>query len=185
MTNNYADYIPILRYFKSSKGQSLAVSARKRRDVYMDKLLNDLKAKIASGTDIPCITGNVIKNPEAKLTDLELSSICLSMVSAGLDTLANTMIWSVGYLATRPDIQERAYNEIYKVYQGAIPDSSEETVDYITALHKECSRFFSVLKLALPRETQGDSEYKSHKIPDGTTVFLNGKFSSVVHSGIR
>ncbi|CDS01537.1 hypothetical protein, partial [Sporisorium scitamineum] len=61
----------------------------------MNKLLNDLKQRVKEGTDIPCITGNILKDPSAKLSDEELSSICLSMVSAGLDTLANTFIWSI------------------------------------------------------------------------------------------
>ena len=139
----------------------------------MNALLEDLKARVKDGVDIPCITGNILKDPEAKLTDQELSSICLSMVSAGLDTLANTFIWSIGLLAKRPDIQEKAYEEMFKVYKGDIPDSTEETVEYITALHKECSRYFSVLKLALPKATLGNSKYKGIDIPSGTTVFLN------------
>jgi phenylacetate 2-hydroxylase len=36
--------------------------------VYMDRLLATLQEKIAKGTDKPCITGNIIKDPEAKLS---------------------------------------------------------------------------------------------------------------------
>lgn len=175
VSNSPADYLPIVRYLPrfGTNSDAFAGQIRARRDVYMSKLLNDLKQRVKDGTDIPCITGNILKDPEAKLNDDELSSICLSMVSAGLDTLANTFIWSIGFLAKRPDIQEKAYQEMYKVYQGGIPSSTEETVEYITALHKECSRYFSVLKLALPKATLGDSVYKGVKIPSGTTVFLN------------
>ncbi|TKY89373.1 hypothetical protein EX895_001904 [Sporisorium graminicola] len=175
VSNSPADYLPIVRYFPSMgrNSKAFAGSIRARRDVYMSRLLNDLKQRVREGTDVPCITGNILKDPEAKLTDQELSSICLSMVSAGLDTLANTFIWSMGFLAKRPDIQQKAYDEMYKVYQGAIPRSDEEAVEYITALHKECSRYFSVLKLALPKATLGDSTYKGAHIPSGTTVFLN------------
>lgn len=175
VSNSPADYLPIVRYLPrfGRNSNAFAGQIRARRDVYMNRLLNDLKDRVKAGTDIPCITGNILKDPEAKLTDEELSSICLSMVSAGLDTLANTFIWSMGFLAKRPDIQEKAYNEMYKVYKGEIPSSEEETVEYITALHKECSRYFSVLKLALPKATLGDSTYKGVHIPSGTTVFLN------------
>jgi phenylacetate 2-hydroxylase len=62
------------------------------------------------------------------------SSICLSMVSAGLDTLANTLLWSFGYLATRPDIQQKTYDEMYKIYGGEPPDSSIEDVRRQNAL---------------------------------------------------
>ncbi|KAN0066430.1 hypothetical protein ACQY0O_000524 [Thecaphora frezii] len=170
-----SDYVPLLRYLPTVGGRAakFAKEVRARRDVYMARLLDECKRHVEAGTDIPCITGNIIKDPEAKLTDLELSSICLSMVSAGLDTLANTFIWSIGFLAQHPEIQDKAYRAMYDVYGDAIPDSSEETVDYITALHKECSRYFSILKLSLPRATLGDSEYRGVKIPDGTTVFLN------------
>lgn len=66
-SNNWQDYIPLLRLWpKSSKGP---VEFRKRRDVYMTKLLSILKEKIAEGTDKPCITGNILKDPEAKLND--------------------------------------------------------------------------------------------------------------------
>ena len=32
-------------------------------------LLGMLKKRIADGTDVPCITGNVLKDPDAKLND--------------------------------------------------------------------------------------------------------------------
>lgn len=35
----------------------------------MTKLLGMLKERIANGTDKPCITGNILKDPEAKLND--------------------------------------------------------------------------------------------------------------------
>lgn len=175
VSGQMSDYIPILRYLPSFETNNAKHGAdvRRRRDAYMNALLQDLRNRMEKGTDIPCITRNIIRDPEAKLSDLELSSICLSMVSAGLDTLANTFIWSVGFLAKHPEIQEKAYKAMYDVYHGEIPDSSEEKVEYITALHKECSRYFTVLKLALPRATLGDSFYRGVNIPSGTTVFLN------------
>ena len=62
------DYIPLLRILPGKKNQD-AVSYSKRREVYMRRLLNMLKERIANGTDKPCITGNVLKDPEAKLNE--------------------------------------------------------------------------------------------------------------------
>ena len=64
-SNNWQDYVPLLRLFPSQSNE--ANSFRKRRDVYMDKLLNTLTDKIEKGTDKPCITGNIMKDPDAKL----------------------------------------------------------------------------------------------------------------------
>jgi len=139
----------------------------------MDKLLNGLKEEIAHGNDRPCITGTILKDPTIKLEPLELSSICLSMVSAGLDTLASTMYWSMGHLAKSPEIQERAYGAIRDIYGEEAFNIYEEKVEYIKALHKESSRYFSVLKLGLPRKTVSPSHYGNYQIPSGTAVFYN------------
>ena len=49
----------------------------------------------------------------------------------------------------------------------------EARVPYITAFTREILRYFTVLRLALPRATQRDVKYENYVIPDGSTVFLN------------
>ena len=66
-SNNWQDYVPLLRLWPSRDSQ--AGEYRARRDRYMTLLLNMLKEKIAKGEDKPCITGNVLKDPEAQLDD--------------------------------------------------------------------------------------------------------------------
>jgi phenylacetate 2-hydroxylase len=68
-SNNWQDYLPILRYLPFSDKTSSAEEFRVRRDAYMDKLLNQLKQDIKQGTDISCITGNILKDPDAKLNE--------------------------------------------------------------------------------------------------------------------
>lgn len=64
-SNNWQDYIPLLRLWPSRNAQ--AKMWRERRDAYLSELLEMLKAQIVKGTDKPCITGNILKDPEAKL----------------------------------------------------------------------------------------------------------------------
>ena len=66
-SNNWQDYVPLLRIFKKTNKE--AQEFRARRDRYMTYLLGILKDRIANGTDKPCITGNILKDPEAKLND--------------------------------------------------------------------------------------------------------------------
>lgn len=68
-SNNWQDYLPILRYIPLSGKTTSAEEFRLRRDAYMDHLLNQLKAEIKDGKDISCITGNILKDPEAKLNE--------------------------------------------------------------------------------------------------------------------
>lgn len=64
-SNNWQDYIPLLRIFPTMNRE--ADEFRVRRDRYLTLLLDILKDRMAKGTDKPCITGNVLKDPEAKL----------------------------------------------------------------------------------------------------------------------
>lgn len=67
-SNNWQDYIPLMRILPNKTNRG-AEEYRKRRDVYMTKLLDMLKENIKNGTDKPCITGNILKDPEAKLNE--------------------------------------------------------------------------------------------------------------------
>ena len=68
-SNNWQDYLPILRCIPFSGKTASAEVFRARRDVYMDKLLSQLKNEIKRGIDLSCITGNILKDPEAKLDE--------------------------------------------------------------------------------------------------------------------
>ncbi|PKS10911.1 hypothetical protein jhhlp_002669 [Lomentospora prolificans] len=175
-SHNWQDYVPLLRLWGTQNPR--AKEFRERRDKYLSDMLADLKDRIAKGTDKPCITGNILKDPDAKLNEAEMKSICLTMVSAGLDTVPGNLIMGLAYLST-PDgqkIQEKALKEIKEVY----PDGDawekclvEEKVPYVTALVKETLRFWTVIPICLPRVSIKDIEYNGAIIPAGTTFFMN------------
>ena len=156
-SNNWQDYIKILRLPLISRQNNEAVLYRQRRDKYLTTFLDMLKERIANGTDKPCITGNIIKDPEAKLNDAELKSICLTMVSAGIDTVPGNMIMALGFLASPEGaaVQKKAYEEIMAVYPtpGEAWEKClhEEKVPYITALVKEILRFWTVIPYLSPQ----------------------------------
>lgn len=175
-SNNWADYIPLLQMLPSSS--ALPQEYRVRRDKYLARLISDLKARIAEGTDIPCITGNILKDPEAKLNDDEIKSICLTMVSAGLDTVPANIVQAIGYLST-PDgqlLQDRlhaAITEIYPENEAWDACLSEEKVPLISAFVKEVLRFYTVIPICLPRQNIEEITYNGWKIPAGTSFYMN------------
>ncbi|PHH69729.1 hypothetical protein CDD82_7551 [Ophiocordyceps australis] len=175
-SNNWQDYIPLLRLWGSQNSE--AKELRVRRDAYLNKLIHDLKENIKNGTDKPCITGNVLKDPEAKLSHDEIKSMCLTIVSAGLDTVSGTLAYGMAYLASEKGqaIQKKAYQAIQDVY----PDGdawerclAEEKVPYVTALVSETLRYSAVIPISLPRESIQDITYENAVIPAGTTFLLN------------
>ncbi|KAF2199014.1 cytochrome P450 phenylacetate hydroxylase-like protein [Delitschia confertaspora ATCC 74209] len=175
-SNNWQDYIPLLRLWPSRDND--AKTWRARRDKYLTYLLGILKQNIKEGTDKPCIVGNIIKDPEAKLNEAEIKSLCLTMVSAGLDTVPGNLIMGIAYLASPAGhrIQKKAYEEIMRVY----PNNDawercldEEKVPYVTALVKEILRYWTVIPICLPRKSIKPIEWNGAVIPTGTTFYMN------------
>lgn len=175
-TGNLQDYIPLLRMNPFSLGSATARQMRQRRDVYLKKLNDDLDNRMAMGTHQPCIQANIILDKEAKLNAEELTSISLTMLSGGLDTLTTLVAWSMALLAERPEIQEKAQKEIRAVYssdQILCDANDDQSIPYIVALVRELLRVYTVLRLALPRATIRDIVYNGHTIPSGSVIFLN------------
>ncbi|KAJ6089338.1 hypothetical protein N7467_004554 [Penicillium canescens] len=175
-TGNLQDYIPLLRLNPFSSNSKKAAEMRMRRDRYLGSLNRDLDDRMEKGTHKPCIQANVILDKEAKLNSEELTSISLTMLSGGLDTVTTLVAWSLGLLAQRPDIQDKAAKAIQEMYGQDEPMCSvedDQKCAYVAALVKECLRFFTVLRLALPRTSIRDINYNGIVIPKGTVFFLN------------
>ena len=143
-TGNSQDYIPILRLNPFSFGTRKAAEMRRRRDVYLTKLNRDLDDRMEKGTHKPCIQANVILDKEAKLNKEELTSISLTMLSGGLDTVTTLMQWSIALLGQRPDIQDEAIKAIRRMYNNdeeiMCDPEDDMKCEYIMALVKECLR---------------------------------------------
>ena len=109
----------------------------------------------------------------------EIKSLCLTMVSAGLDTVPGNLVMAIAYLSSLhgQEVQARAYQEIMEVY----PDGdawekclTEEKVPYITAFVKEVLRFWIVIPICLPRTSIKDIQWEKATIPAGTTFYMVG-----------
>lgn len=126
----------------------------------------------------PTCVGNVCPTVANTSPPAEIKSLCLTMVSAGLDTVSGNLVMALAYLSSEGGqrIQQKAYEEIMKVY----PESDawdkylvEEKVPYITALVKEVLRYWTVIPICLPcRSIRDNIKWGSAVIPAGTTFFM-------------
>ncbi|KAI9370948.1 3-hydroxyphenylacetate 6-hydroxylase [Aspergillus egyptiacus] len=175
-TGNLQDYVPLLRLNPFNSTSHKAKEMRDRRDKYLSALNRDLDDRMEKGIHKPCIQANVILDKEAKLNSEELTSISLTMLSGGLDTVTTLVAWSISLLSQRPDIQNKAAEAIKQMYSEAQPlcdAADDQKCTYIVALVRECLRYYTVLRLALPRTSIKDITYDGKLIPKGTVFFLN------------
>ena len=95
---------------------------------------------IEKGTDKPCVSAAILKDDEAKLSNVEVSSICLSLVSGGFETIPGTLTSLLGSLSTPEGqvFQDRAYEDIMRhspSVEDAWANSLEvENVPYVNAI---------------------------------------------------
>ncbi|KAF4632841.1 hypothetical protein G7Y89_g5281 [Cudoniella acicularis] len=180
-SENFQDYIPLLRYFPNNSKNRRSKELRDRRDAYLNSLLNQVREMIKKGTDKPCISAAILKDEETKLSGVEVSSICLSLVSGGFETIPGTLTSCLGSLSTAEGqvFQERAYADIKRVYpdvRDAWRNSFQgEEVPYLNAVVKEAARYYTVSAMSLPRKTVSEVVWDGARIPAKTMVLINAQ----------
>ncbi|TFK39629.1 cytochrome P450 [Crucibulum laeve] len=170
------DYLPFLRVLPEEKMFYEAVEVAKYRNAKLASMLNKCRQQFADGTSKPCGAVTMMNNFKKELTDESLTSVSNSMVSSGLEAhLPNTLLWSLGLLASNKEIQQKCYEAIIRrenIDQTIDPEKDRD--DYLMAFVKECGRWFTTFRLSLARETIGkDCVWKDHYIPEGTMVWCN------------
>lgn len=142
-TGNLQDYVPLLRLNPFNSNSQKAKEMRDRRDKYLGSLNRELDSRMEKGTHKPCIQANVIQDKEAKLNSEELTSISLTMLSGGLDTVTTLVAWSICLLSRRPDIQDKAAQAIRELHGDGKPitdSGDDQQCAYVAALVRECLR---------------------------------------------
>jgi len=180
-SENYQDYIPLLRWMPNNEKTARSKNLRARRDKYLDELLDKVRQMIKEGTDKPCISAAILKDEETKLTGVEVSSICLSLVSGGFETIPGTLTSCIGSLSTKDGqvFQDKAYEDIKRCYPD-VKDAwrqayQEEKVPWVNAIVKEAARYYTVSALSLPRKTITDMDWNGVTIPAKTMVLINAQ----------
>lgn len=180
-SENYQDYIPILRYLPNNEKNTRSKDLRERRDKYLNELLDKVRAMIRNGTEKQCISAAILKDEETRLTGVEVSSICLSLVSGGFETIPGTLVSCIGSLCTPEGIkyQDRAYEEIKMLYPDIATawesEFEKEDVPYLNAIVKEAGRYYTVSNMSLPRKTMSDIRWGDAIIPRNTMVLINAQ----------
>ncbi|PWY93233.1 cytochrome P450 [Aspergillus sclerotioniger CBS 115572] len=180
-SENLQDYIPILRYTPNNEKNARSKELRGRRDAYLNLLLDKVRDMIKKGTDKPCISAAILKDEETKLSGVEVSSICLSLVSGGFETIPGTLTSVIGSLSTPEGQiwQDRAYEDIKRYYPD-VQDAwlgciHEEKVPYVNAIVKEAGRYYTVSSMSLPRKTATEVNWNGVIIPPKTMMLINAQ----------
>ncbi len=95
------------------------------------------------------------------------------MVSAGHETTANALTWTLYLLSQHPEIAERLRAELFEVLGGRAPTLEDlASLPYTDAVVKESMRLLPPVWM-VARSVIEDDEIGGFAIPAGSMVFLN------------
>ncbi|KAM9992469.1 hypothetical protein ACTFIY_009913 [Dictyostelium cf. discoideum] len=106
-----------------------------------------------------------------------LLQICIDLIVAGTDTVANLLQWFVLFCINYPEVQEKLYNEIIEVAGKdckVLKHDQISKMPYLYGCFRESLRIRPVTPLSLPRVAKCDTYIKDDIfIPKGTTIIQN------------
>lgn len=122
-----------------------------------------------------------------RLTDQQVATEAGIFLTAGSETTANTLTWTVLLLLRNPGTLQKLTAELDAAFPNvqltpailgnpstytALPHDTLKRLPYLDAVLKESMRLLPVAATGLPRQTDRDISIASYNIPAGTTVFV-------------
>ncbi|XP_060528010.1 cytochrome P450 306a1 [Cylas formicarius] len=104
-------------------------------------------------------------------SDQQFYHLLADVFGAGLDTTLTTLRWFLLYMATRPDLQQKARDEISTVLGDSLLSCEcQSKLPFVEACIAETQRIRSVVPLGIPHGTVSDIEIDGYRIPKGTML---------------
>eukprot|EP01006_Ploeotia_vitrea_P050708 TRINITY_DN67486_c2_g3_i1.p2 TRINITY_DN67486_c2_g3~~TRINITY_DN67486_c2_g3_i1.p2 ORF type:complete len:340 (-),score=38.80 TRINITY_DN67486_c2_g3_i1:1370-2389(-) len=143
-----------------------------------EALLKEAQATLPE--DIPSVLHDCIESLEdGKLENWDDVNVAMLFVmGAAVDTTANTILWNLHHLANNPDVQEKAREEIQRVFPGEINFKDTAKLDYLRCVLNETFRLTPTVFFGL-REIQQDVQLAGYDVPAGSYVQMNQSASSM------
>nr|BBD34765.1 putative cytochrome P450 [Eschscholzia californica subsp. californica] len=104
-----------------------------------------------------------------------VKSICISLLPAGSDGAAITLIWTLSLLLNHSHVIKKAQEELDKQVgkDRRVNDSDIKNLVYLQAIVKESMRLYPVAPISLPHEAMEDTNIAGFDVPKGTIVLTN------------
>ncbi|XP_071686649.1 cytochrome P450 81Q32-like [Rutidosis leptorrhynchoides] len=183
---NLGDYLPFLKYFGMNGLEHKLISLRKKRDVFFQGLIEQLREKKGADNDN---NDNGIKKKKTMIellltlqesdpkyyNDEMIRSFVLVLLSAGTDTSAGTMEWAMSLLLNHPQVLQKAQNEIDRVVgkDRLVDESDIVNLPYLRCIINETLRLYPAGPLLVPHASSEDCVIGGYNVPRGTTLLIN------------
>ncbi|NXG26086.1 CP1A5 protein, partial [Grallaria varia] len=181
-SGNPADFIPLLRYlpsrsmkvfidFNKSFLRFLQKMVKEHYETYDENNIRDITDSLIE----QCLEKKVETNTTTQIPKEKIVNLVNDIFGAGFDTVTTALSWSLLYLVTYPDIQERIQKELDQtIGRERRPRLSDRAkLPYTEAFILELFRHSSFLPFTIPHSTTKDTVLNGYYIPKDRCVFIN------------
>ncbi|XP_019156462.1 PREDICTED: cytochrome P450 81D11-like [Ipomoea nil] len=171
------DYVPVLRWVGFQGMEKKLVKMKKQRDDFLQGLIDERRKAIEMKKKKTIIEALLLlqeAEPES-YTDEVMKGVIMVMFTAGTHSTSLTMEWAMAVLLNRPDILEKAQNEI-EMQVGCsrlVEDSDLSRLPYLHCIINETLRLFPSGPLLVPHFSSQHCTISGYEVPKDTTLIVN------------
>jgi cytochrome P450 len=147
----------------------------KEKQLYVRHWMN-VKMAIKAGTAKPCFCVDLVKAQDKEGFSDDLAGYTSgSLLEAGSDTTAATLVGFVQAMILYPEAQRLAQEEMERVVgPNRLPTMADEpNLPYTRGVVKESLRWMPTSILSVPHAVTKEDEYMGYRIPSGASVVSN------------
>ncbi|KAF3628296.1 putative cytochrome 71A1-like [Capsicum annuum] len=178
---NLGDWVPWLSWFDFQGYVKKMKVLGKNLTEFHKYVLEDHKAKREAEKNytpkdmVDVLLNLADDNLEIKLTTDSLMGLIQNLLVGATDTSALTIEWVFQELLRRPNIMEKAYQELDRAIgkERWVEEEDFSQIPYIDAIIKETFRLHPLCTLLPPHYSIDDCNVAGYDIPKGTTVYVN------------
>ncbi|KAL8494530.1 hypothetical protein ACS0TY_025369 [Phlomoides rotata] len=183
-SSHLGDFLPVVRWLGISGEEKGLVEVQRRRDVFMQELVEECKGRLRSydGGEAEGKTKTMMevllelqeKEPEY-YTDTFIRSLMLVMLVAGSDTSAGTMEWALSLMLNNPHVLNKARKEIDDNigHERLFDEADIAELPYLKCVINETLRLYPAGPLLVPRESSDQCSVGGYRVPRGTMLLVN------------
>lgn len=149
---------------------------RGRIDMLYGEDIKACRKRLAENQGNGCFMEDVICNQERYgLDDATVPQLGATLIEAGAETTSSLLDHFIQCVATHPDVQRRAQEEIDAVIgPSRVPTFEDiEQLPYVRATIQEVTRFRPVAPIGIPHLATADEIVNGYFIPKGSTIIAN------------
>ncbi|XVF36363.1 hypothetical protein REPUB_Repub19eG0052300 [Reevesia pubescens] len=178
---NICDFLPVLRWIGFQGIEKNLKELQKRRDAYIQNLVDGIRLKKASDVDVIKEEGKYPSLIEKLLSLQEedpnfcSNEVIKSMVLVRTETTAVTMEWAMSLLLNHPEALQKVRAEIvsHVGHERLLNDSDLVKLPYLRCVVNETLRLYPPAPILLPHCSSEDCMVGGYDIPKGTLLLVH------------